>query len=222
MEPMNEPNQNDLNGAGIDPAAPGQPGSSTAARGAESGSARQRLTVVAGPTAVGKGTVVSRLLERYPQIYLSVSATTRSPRPGEIDGQHYHFMSPERFQELIDKDQLLEWATVHGVHNYGTPREPIERALAEGRPALLEIDLAGVRLVKQKMPDARFIFIEPPSWDELVSRLRGRGSETEEEMARRLETARVELKAAGEFDHVLINDEVERTVDELASLMGLS
>ncbi|MDI9587575.1 MAG: guanylate kinase [Gleimia sp.] len=183
---------------------------------------RARLTVVAGPTAVGKGTVVGRLLEKYPDIYLSVSATTRPPRPGEVDGKHYHFLTREDFQRLIDEDQLLEWATVHGLNNYGTLRAPIEKALAEGRPALLEIDLAGVRQVRQKMPEARYIFIAPPSWDELVSRLRGRGSESEEEMARRLETARVELEAASEFDHIVVNDEVERTVAELASLMDLA
>mgnify|MGYP002735217827 CR=1 FL=1 len=183
---------------------------------------RARLTVIAGPTAVGKGTVVGRLLERHPEIYLSVSATTRNPRPGEVDGQHYHFLTRERFQQLVDEDQFLEWATVHGLNNYGTLRAPIEKALEEGRPAVLEIDLAGVRQVREKMPDARYIFITPPSWDELVARLRGRGSESEEEMARRLETARVEMDAAKEFDHIVVNDEVERTVDELATLMDLA
>lgn len=183
---------------------------------------KPRLTVLAGPTAVGKGTVVARLLERYPEVFLSVSATTRAARPGEVDGKHYHFLSPQRFQELIDEDAFLEWAEVHGMNNYGTLRAPIEEALAEGRPALLEIDLAGVRQVREQMPEARFVFLTPPSWEELVSRLRGRGSETEEEMERRLQTARVELEAAPEFDHIVQNDEVETTVDELAKLMGLA
>lgn len=181
-----------------------------------------RLTVVAGPTAVGKGTVVRRLMELYPQIYLSISATTRAPRPGEQDGVHYHFLTRERFQELIDQGAFLEWANVHGLNNYGTLRAPIEEALAEGRPAILEIDLAGVRQVRAKMPDAQYIFITPPSWDELVARLRGRGSESEEEMETRLKTAKVELEAASEFDHIIVNDEVERTVHELATLMGLA
>lgn len=183
---------------------------------------KSRLTVLAGPTAVGKGTLVHRLLELYPEIFLSISATTRPPRPGEVDGEHYHFLTRERFQELIDQDAFLEWANVHGLNNYGTLRAPIEEALAQGRPAILEIDLAGVRQVRQKMPDARYIFITPPSWDELVARLRGRGSESEEEMETRLKTAKVELEAASEFDYVVVNDEVERTVHELATIMGLA
>ncbi|MDO5034089.1 MAG: guanylate kinase [Actinomycetaceae bacterium] len=183
---------------------------------------KHRLTVLVGPTAVGKGTVVARLLELYPEIYLSISATTRPARPGEVDGKHYHFISREKFKQMVDEGDFLEWAEVHGMNYYGTPRRPIEEALESGRAALLEIDLAGARLVREQMPDAHMIFLAPPSWDELVSRLRGRGSETEEEMERRLQTARLEMEAQGEFDEVVVNLEVDRTARELASLMGLA
>lgn len=182
----------------------------------------QRLTVLLGPSAVGKGTVVARLMELHPQIFLSISATTRDPRPGEVDGQHYHFLSRERFLQLVNEGAFLEWAEVHGMNYYGTLKAPIEEALSKGRPALLEIDLAGARQVRKQVPDAQFIFLAPPSWEELESRLRGRGSETEEQMARRLETARVEIDAANEFDHIVVNDEVDHTAAKLACLMGLA
>ena len=186
------------------------------------GTSAQRLTIIAGPTAVGKGTVVRALVERYPQIYLSISATTRDPRPGEIDGVHYHFLSHDDFTRRVNAGEFLEWATVHGVNRYGTLRTPIDEALAAGRPAVVEIDLEGARQVKAAMPDARSIFIAPPSWEELVNRLRGRGTENEEEMTRRLRTAKRELAAKDEFDVIVVNDEVERTVEELATIMGLA
>lgn len=181
-----------------------------------------RLTVLAGPTAVGKGTVSADIRARYPQVWLSVSMTTRDPRPGEVDGLHYHFVSPERFDEMAASGELLEWAVVHGRNRYGTPRAPVEERLAAGEPALLEIDLQGARQVRETMPDARFVFLAPPSWDELVRRLVGRGTETEEERERRLATARVELAAEPEFDHVVVNDDVHRATDELVRLMGLT
>ena len=134
-----------------------------------------RLTVVSGPTAVGKGTVVKRLSHEHPEIFVSVSVTTRPPRPSEIDGVHYHFVSADEFDSLIAEDALLEWAVVHGVHRYGTPRTPVLHAIAEGRPALLELDLQGARQVRARWPDARFVFLAPPSWEELVRRLSGRG-----------------------------------------------
>ncbi|MCS4484365.1 guanylate kinase [Gleimia sp. 6138-11-ORH1] len=183
---------------------------------------KPRLAVIAGPTAVGKGTVVRALLEKYPHVYLSVSATTRAPREGEIDGQDYHFLSHEDFEGAIARDEFLEWATVHKVNKYGTLKAPIEAQLAQGVPAILEIDLAGVRQVRQQMPDALFIFIAPPSWEELVKRLQGRGTESAEEMTRRLETAKLELAAKDEFDHIVVNDEVDRTVSELAELLELA
>ena len=180
-----------------------------------------RLTVLAGPTAVGKGTVSADIRRRYPEVWLSVSATTRPPRPGEIDGTHYHFIGSDRFDELVEAGELLEWAWVHGRNRYGTLRAPVLERLATGRPALLEIDLAGARQVRQAMPEARFVFLAPPSWEELERRLVGRGTEDAEERERRLATARVELAAESEFDHVVVNDDVRRATDELVSLMGL-
>jgi len=186
-----------------------------------SASAFARLTVLAGPTAVGKGTVVAELRRRYPDLFVSISATTRKPRPGEVDGVHYHFVSAEEFDTLVANGQMLEWALVHGVHRYGTPRGPVQNQLDAGRPALLEIDLAGARQVRRAMPLARLVFLAPPSWDELVRRLAGRGTEDPEEQGRRLATARTEMEAADEFDHVVINDTVASATAQLERLMGL-
>ena len=180
-----------------------------------------RLTVLAGPTAVGKGTVAADVRRRYPDVWLSVSATTRAPRPGEVDGVHYRFVSEAEFDALVERGQMLEWAVVHGRHRYGTPRGPVDEALAQGQPALLEIDLQGARQVRQVMPEARFVFLAPPSWDELVRRLVGRGTEGPAERERRLATARVELAAEEEFDVTIVNDDVTRATDELVSSMGL-
>lgn len=180
-----------------------------------------RLTVLAGPTAVGKGTVVTELRRRYPDLFVSISATTRKPRPGEADGVHYYFVTAEEFDSLVATDQMLEWAVVHGAHRYGTPRGPVQDQLDAGRPALLEIDLAGARQVRQAMPQARLVFLAPPSWDELVRRLAGRGTEDSQEQQRRLVTARTEMDAADEFDHVIINDTVASATAELERLMGL-
>jgi guanylate kinase len=182
---------------------------------------RPRLTVVSGPTAVGKGTVVARMREEHPDVFVSVSATTRPPRLGETDGVHYVFVTDEEFDRLIEADALLEWAVVHGVHRYGTPREPVKQALAYGREAILEIDLQGARQVRQACPDARFVFLAPPSMDELVRRLVGRGTESEEQRARRLETAQAEMAAQAEFDHVIVNREIGQAADELVALLGL-
>lgn len=179
----------------------------------------QRLTVLAGPTAVGKGTVSSDLRQRYPQVWLSVSATTRPPRSGEVDGVHYHFLTAELFAELVRQDAFLEHAVVHGRH-YGTLREPVEKILSQGGHALLEIDLQGARQVRKSMPQARFVFLAPPSWEELVRRLVARGTENEEERQSRLATAKIELAAEGEFDHIIINHDVQRATDELVALIG--
>ena len=180
-----------------------------------------RLTVVSGPTAVGKGTVVARLKAEHPEIFVSVSATTRAPRPGEIDGVHYRFVSEAEFDRLIAENSLLEWATVHGRNRYGTPREPVLAALAAGREALLEIDLQGARQVRRSWPQARFVFLAPPSWEELVRRLVGRGTETQAERDRRLESARAEMAASAEFDEIIVNDEVGRAAAELVALLRL-
>lgn len=178
-----------------------------------------RLVVLAGPTAVGKGTIAADIRKNHPEIWISVSATTRKPRPGEVHGRHYWFVSDAEFDELVETGQLLEWAVVHRGARYGTPRKPVEAALAAGRPALLEIDLQGARQVRRSMPAALFVFLAPPSWDELVRRLVGRGTETPEERERRLATARQELAAEAEFDVTVVNTEVHAASEELVALI---
>lgn len=181
---------------------------------------RSRLLVLAGPTAVGKGTVAARIAADHPGIMLSVSATTRRPRPGEVEGVHYRFVDDAEFDRMIADGELLEHATVHNSYRYGTPRRPIEEALAQGRTVLLEIDLQGARQVRAADPSATLVFLLPPSWDELVSRLVGRGTEEPEERARRLKTARVELAAQGEFDFRVVNDDVARAAQEVIAVAG--
>jgi guanylate kinase len=178
-----------------------------------------RLTVLAGPTAVGKGTVAAYIRRHHPEIWISVSVTTRPPRPGEVDGEHYHFVSDAEFDRMVKDGQMLEWAVVHGAAKYGTPRLPVEAALSQGRHALLEIDLQGARQVRRTMPEALFVFLGPPSWEELVSRLVGRGTETEEERQRRLRTAREELAAETEFDATVVNTEIQSAAEELVALI---
>ncbi|WP_144796135.1 guanylate kinase [Microbacterium paludicola] len=179
---------------------------------------RSRLLVLAGPTAVGKGTVAAYIREHNPEIHLSVSATTRAPRPGEIDGVHYYFVDDAEFDRLIAEDELLEYAVVHNRSRYGTPRAPIDAALAEGKTVLLEIDLQGARQVRAADPAATLIFLLPPSWDELVHRLVGRGTEDEEERTRRLRTAKVELAAQSEFDYRIVNEDVAVAAREVVEL----
>jgi guanylate kinase len=179
-----------------------------------------RPTIVAGPSGVGKGTVIARLRDLFPQVWLSTSVTTRAPRPGEVDGTHYHFLSDVEFDRLVARHGLLEWAE-YGQNRYGTPAGPVRDAMAAGRPVLLELDLAGVRQARARLPEAQTVLIAPPSFAELERRLAGRGTETPEAMARRLEAARIELAAAGEFDRVIVNAEVEHAVAELVEFMGL-
>ncbi len=185
----------------------------------DAGPGPSRLVVLAGPTAVGKGTVAGRMREANPDVWISVSATTRAPRPDEVDGVHYWFVSDDEFDRMVAEDELLEWAVVHGAARYGTPRAPVEEALAEGRPAMLEIDLQGARQVRETMPGALFVFLAPPSFEELERRLVGRGTETAEERARRLDTAHEELAAESEFDVTIVNREVTAAVDELVALL---
>lgn len=180
---------------------------------------RSRLVVLAGPTAVGKGTVAAEVRRHHPEVWISVSATTREPRPGEVNGVHYWFVSDEEFDAMVERDDLLEWAVVHQRSRYGTPRQPVELALASGEPAMLEIDLQGARQVRRTMPDALFVFLKPPTWEELVRRLVGRGTETAEERERRLATAREELAAEAEFDVTIVNREVPAAAAELVALM---
>ena len=181
---------------------------------------RGRLVVLAGPSAVGKSTVVSRLRETVPDLYFSVSMTTRAPRPGEVDGKDYFFVTPEAFQGRIDRGEMLEWADIHGgLQRSGTPAGPVQEAMGVGRPVLVEVDLVGARNIKRLMPEARTVFLAPPSWDVLVQRLTGRGTETSEVIARRLTTAREELDAQGEFDVVVVNDDVDVAVRSIADIL---
>jgi len=178
-----------------------------------------RLTVLSGPSGVGKGTVVAAVRRLFPHVWVSVSCTTRSPRPGELDGVQYHFLSDEQFDELIRQDRLLEHASFAG-NRYGTPRMPVEQHLAAGRPALLEIELQGARQIRQKMPQAQFVFLAPPSLAQLRDRLAGRGTESAAVIDTRLERAEIELAAAGEFDAIVVNDDVERAAAEVVTLLG--
>ena len=179
-----------------------------------------RVVVLSGPSAVGKSSVVRCLRERIPNLHFSVSATTRAPRPGEVDGVDYHFVSSARFQQLIDEGHLLEWAEIHGgLQRSGTLAEPVRAATAAGLPVLIEVDLAGARAVKQAMPEAITVFLAPPSWEDLESRLAGRGTETPEAVRRRLDTARVELAAQNDFDQVVVNSQLESACAELVSLL---
>jgi len=179
------------------------------------------LHVLSGPTAVGKSTLSTYIRESYPDVYFSVSATTRAPRAGEVDGVDYHFVTDAEFDRLVAEDELLEWAIVHNSNRYGTPRGPVFAAIEEGKRVLLEIDLAGAREVRRQVPEALLVFLAPPTWEDLVQRLIGRGTESTEEQQRRLETARVELAAQGEFDTVVVNRDVVTAARDVVALMGV-
>ncbi|BBZ75669.1 guanylate kinase [Mycolicibacterium anyangense] len=188
--------------------------------GAPPQAAHGRVVVLSGPSAVGKSTVVRCLREQVPDLHFSVSATTRAPRPGEVDGVDYHFVTPGEFEQLIERGELLEWAEIHGgLHRSGTLAAPVARAAEAGHPVLIEVDLAGAAAVKQAMPEAVTVFLAPPSWEALEQRLAGRGTETPEVMARRLETARAELAAQDSFDVVVVNSQLESACAELVSLL---
>jgi guanylate kinase len=178
------------------------------------------VIVLSGPSAVGKSTIVRCLRERIPDLHFSVSVTTRAPRPGEVDGVDYTFVSTERFEQLIDDGALLEWAEIHGgLHRSGTPAQPIRDAASAGHPVLIEVDLAGARAVKKAMPEAVTVFLAPPSWEALERRLSGRGTESPEVMARRLQTARAEMAAQDDFDRVVVNSRLESACAELVALL---
>lgn len=186
---------------------------------ADHGGTGDRLVVLAGPTAVGKGTVAAYIREHHPEVKLSVSATTRARRPGEVEGEHYFFVDDAEFDRMVAAGELLEWATVHNAYRYGTPRGAVEEAIAAGHSVLLEIDIQGARSVRRAMADAKLVFLLPPSWDELVRRLVGRGTESPAEQQRRLETAKVELAAVDEFDHQVVNHEVGEAAQKVVDLM---
>jgi guanylate kinase len=178
-----------------------------------------RLFVITGPSGVGKGTLIHRLLERMPELELSVSATTRPPRPGERDGVDYHFQSEEEFDCLTREGRLLEHAIYSG-NRYGTPRSEVEPRLAAGRSVVLEIEVQGARQIREAMPEAVQVFIAPPSPEALRERLEGRGTDSKEAIERRLAAAEEELAARSEFGYVIVNDDLERATDELVGLVG--
>lgn len=183
---------------------------------------RGRLVVLAGPSAVGKSSVVRKLRELVPNMYFSVSATTRDARPGEVDGHDYHFVGDAGFDRLLADDALLEWAEIHGgLQRSGTPAKPVLAALSEGRPVLVEVDLEGAINVKATLPEAVTVFLSPPSWDELVRRLVGRGTESPEVIERRLATAKVEMDSTDQYDVVVVNEDVDRAAAAIAALLSV-
>ncbi|EFA73878.1 Guanylate kinase [Raphidiopsis brookii D9] len=177
-----------------------------------------KLIVLTGPSGVGKGTLMQKLLAQHPQLYYSVSATTRSPRPGEIDGKSYFFITPNSFQELVAQGEFLEWAEFAGNY-YGTPRAAVLQQIQLGRSVILEIELAGARQIKASYPDALSIFILPPSFLELENRIRSRGQDSDEAITRRLNRAKEEIKAASEFDIQIVNDDLSTTLNELETIL---
>ena len=178
-----------------------------------------RLIVMAGPSAVGKGTLASYIVDNFDGFALSVSATTRAPRSGEVEGVSYFFIGADEFKQRIDSGMMLEWATVHGTNSYGTPRQPVELALSQGLNVILEIDVQGAFQVKKAFPEAMLVFVNPPSFEELRARLDKRGTESEEDKQIRLKTAKAELAQAGEFDYSVVNDEVARCAQEVVDLV---
>ena len=176
------------------------------------------LVVLAGPSGVGKSSVIKEALRQAPNTWLSVSATTRAPRPGEVDGVNYFYVSDEKFDQMIENNQLLEWASYAG-NRYGTPRRAVEEKLSAGSPVLLEIEVQGAKQIRQAMPEALLVFLEPPTWADLEARLAGRGTESQTQVQARLDAALKELESKGFFDQVIVNDEVNRAASELVQYL---
>lgn len=180
-----------------------------------------QLYVVSGPTAVGKGTLVKAIKNRYPQIYVSISVTTRQPRKTEKNGVDYFFIDDQQFDSLILENGLLEWAEIHGKTRYGTPKAEVESALNKGKTVLLEIDVQGALQVKERYPKAQLVFIKPPSFSVLLERITLRGTESQAQIARRMETAKWEMTQMDKFDYQIENDVLEETIESLVDLFGL-
>ncbi len=180
-----------------------------------------KLFIISGPSGVGKGTVMKEVFCHRPDIFFSVSVTTRGPRPGEENGVHYHFITNEQYDKLLETDMLLEHAGYSG-NRYGTPAQPIFEALAAGRDVFLDIESIGMRNVKAKMPESVSVFIAPPDWETLEARLRGRGTESEDKVLLRLEAAKREMEASGSYDHIIVNNTVSEAAGELMALMDRS
>ncbi|MBE9222146.1 guanylate kinase [Cyanobacterium stanieri LEGE 03274] len=177
-----------------------------------------KLFVITGPSGVGKGTLVRSLLKSHPQLFVSISATTRKPRQGEKEGKDYYFLSQEQFKSMIEEDNLLEWATYAGNY-YGTPKQPVLEKINQGKTIILEIELLGARQVKENLPQSELIFILPPSEQELERRLRNRGSDSPEAISKRLQRAKEEILAQDEFDHKIVNDQLERAIVQLQQII---
>lgn len=177
-----------------------------------------RLFVVSGPSGVGKGTVVSKVLERMPNLKRAVTYTTRKPRPGEVEGRDYHFVSREEFERLKEQGEFLEWAEVYG-NLYGSPKREVERLLNEGNDVVLVLDVQGALSVKSQLPNAILVFLKPPSLEELRRRLEARGTDPPEAIERRMSKAFWEMQQADKFDHIVLNDEIEKAVEEILRLM---
>ncbi|MBF2066256.1 MAG: guanylate kinase [Calothrix sp. C42_A2020_038] len=177
-----------------------------------------KLIVLTGPSGVGKGTLMRTLLQRHPELYYSVSATTRQPRPGEVDGKHYHFIDRNKFEQLVARGEFLEWAEFAGNY-YGTPRQAVLNQINSGKSVVLEIELSGARQIRKSFPSAKSIFILPPSLAELEKRIRGRGQDPEDAIARRLHRANEEIQAANEFDIQIINDDFETALNSIETAL---
>lgn len=177
-----------------------------------------KLFVISGPSGVGKGTLVNKILEENKELYLSVSATTRSKRDGEIEGINYYFKTKEEFLKMTEENEFLEWATFC-ENSYGTPKRPVFDKLNEGKDVILEIEIQGAMQVKKNMPSCVLLFIAPPSKEELIRRLKGRGTETDEVIKLRVETATKEFKVAKEYDYIIVNDDIEKATDDILSVI---
>jgi guanylate kinase len=177
-----------------------------------------KLVVITGPSGVGKGTIVKSLLAQNPQLFLSISATTRTPRDGEIDGVNYYFLSPEQFADMIEQSALLEWAEYAGNY-YGTPKKPVEESIQKGKTIILEIEVLGARQIQKNFPSATRIFILPPSFSELETRLRGRGNDSDQAIVKRLAKAKEEIAVSDEFDYQVINDDLEKAIAQIENII---
>lgn len=176
--------------------------------------------MLSGPSGVGKGSVIAAVRQQHPEVWLSVSVTTRAARPGETDGVEYHFVDQAEYDRMVESGELLEHATYAG-NSYGTPRQPVLDTIASGLPALLEIELQGARQVKRTMPEAHLVFLAPPSFEELARRLTGRGTEPPDRVRKRLDLARIEIAAEDEFEAVIVNDDIERAAEALVALLSI-
>ena len=178
-----------------------------------------QLIVISGPSGAGKGTICKEYMAKHPDTFLSVSVTERAPRPGEIDGVHYHFINKESFDKLIEEDGLIEWAQ-YGDNRYGSPKAPMLEAIAQGRDVILEIEVVGAGKVREKYPDGVYVFVAPPSFEELRMRLTGRNTETQDQIEKRLSKASAELDRMSSYDYIVVNDSLEEAVVDIENILA--